>query len=137
LESRQQLRVTIPMTIENNAHTTALGKTILSAMDEESALKIISSMYATKANQTSRYSEAEFIEYIRAIRAEGFAIDNEDDAVGFRCVAAPILNLSGDPIAAISISAPTSRVSLEELVKIGDDLSEICNNLRRTNPPHF
>lgn len=137
LESRQQLRVTVPMTIENNAHTTALGKTILSAMDEESALKIISSMYATKANQTSRYSEAEFIEYIRAIRAEGFAIDNEDDAVGFRCVAAPILNLSGDPIAAISISAPTSRVSLEELVKIGDDLSEICNNLRRTNPPHF
>ena len=137
LESRQQLRVTIPMTIENNAHTTALGKTILSAMDEESALKIISSMYATKANQTSRYSEAEFIEYIRAIRAEGFAIDNEDDDVGFRCVAAPILNLSGDPIAAISISAPTSRVSLEELVKIGDDLSEICNNLRRTNPPHF
>ena len=137
LESRQQLRVTVPMTIENNAHTTALGKTILSAMDEESALKIISSMYATKANQTSRYSEAEFIEYIRAIRAEGFAIDNEDDDVGFRCVAAPILNLSGDPIAAISISAPTSRVSLEELVKIGDDLSEICNNLRRTNPPHF
>lgn len=137
LESRQQLRVTVPMTIENNAHTTALGKTILSAMEEKAALKIISSMYATKANQTSRYTEPEFIEYIRATRAEGFAIDNEDDAIGFCCVAAPIFNLNGDPIAAISISAPTSRVSLEELIKMGGELAVITSNLKRTNPPHF
>lgn len=137
LESRQQLRVTVPMTIENNAHTTALGKAILSAMEEESSLKIISNMYATKANQSSRYTEPEFIEHIRAIRTQGFAIDDEDDAIGFRCVAAPIVNLSGDPIAAISISAPTSRISLEEIMKIGDDLVAICNNLTRTNPPHF
>ena len=40
LESRQQLRVTVPMTIENNAHTTALGKAILSSMEEEPALKL-------------------------------------------------------------------------------------------------
>ena len=137
LESRQQLRVTVPMTIENNAHTTALGKAILSSMEEEPALKIISSMYAAKANQTSRYSESEFIEHIRSCKTQGFAIDNEDDAIGFRCVAAPMFNSSGVPIAAISISAPTSRVSLEELMKIGVDLAAICNNLKRTNPPHF
>ena len=125
------------MTIENNAHTTALGKAILSSMEEEPALKIISSMYAAKANQTSRYSESEFIEHIRSCKTQGFAIDNEDDAIGFRCVAAPMFNSSGVPIAAISISAPTSRVSLEELMKIGVDLAAICNNLKRTNPPHF
>ena len=137
LESRERLRVTVPMTIENNAHTTALGKTILSAMEEEAALKIIASMYASKANQTSRYTESEFIEYIRATRAQGFAIDNEDDAIGFRCVAAPIFDLSGDPIAAISISAPISRVSLEELTKIGFELAIVTRNLKRTDPPHF
>ncbi|MSY10256.1 MAG: hypothetical protein F2719_05955 [Actinobacteria bacterium] len=74
---------------------------------------------------------------MRSSRMKGFAIDNEDDAVGFRCVAAPIFNSSGDPIAAISISAPTTRVSLEELVKIGNELTVICNNLKRANPPRF
>ena len=134
LESDHQLRVTVPLTIDNNAHTTALGKAILSAMEEESALRIISTIYAAKANQKSRYTEEEFLEIIRSSRMEGFAIDNEDDVVGFRCVAAPILNSSGDPIAAISISAPTVRVPLEELVKIGNDLVEVCNNLKRVNP---
>ena len=137
LESRQQLRDTVPMTIESNARTTALGKAILSAMDEEAALKIISSMYSEKSRQSSGFTESEFIEYIRLIRTQGFAIDNEDDAVGFRCVAAPILNLSGDPIAAISISAPTSRVSLEDLMKIGNELISICASLRKTIPAHF
>jgi IclR family acetate operon transcriptional repressor len=106
-------------------------------MEEESAYKIISSMYAAKANQTSRYSEPEFVEHIRSSRKQGFAIDNEDDAIGFRCVAAPLFNLIGEPVAAISISAPTSRVSLEDLMKIGVDLAAICSNLKRTNPPHF
>ena len=137
LESAQRLRVTVPMTIENNAHTTALGKVILSSMEEGHALKIISTMYAAKANQTSRYTEPEFVEHIRSSRKQGFAIDNEDDAIGFRCVAAPIFNASGDPVAAISISAPTNRVSLEDLVKIGNDLTLTCTNLKRANPPRF
>lgn len=137
LETRQQLRDTVPMTIESNARTTALGKAILSAMEEESALKIISSMYSEKSNHKSRLTEEEFIEYIRQIRNQGFAIDNEDDAVGFRCVAAPILNSSNDPIAAISISAPTSRVSLDELTKIGGDLITVCGNLKKTIPANF
>lgn len=136
-ESRQQLRVTVPMTIENNALTTALGKAILSAMEEESSSKIISNMYAAMVKQTSCHTQAEFIEHIREIKSHGFAIDNEDDAIGFRCVAAPILNLSGVPIAAISISAPTVRISLKEIMKIGEDLVDICNNLSRTMPPHF
>jgi IclR family acetate operon transcriptional repressor len=137
LESAQQLRVTVPVTIENNAHTTALGKVILSSMKDEEALKIISAMYSVKANQTSHYSESEFVEYIKSSRTQGFAIDNEDDAVGFRCVAAPIFNSVGEPVAAISISAPTNRVSLDELEKIGKDLTITCNNLKRLNPPRF
>jgi IclR family acetate operon transcriptional repressor len=137
LESRQQLRVTVPVTIKNNAHTTALGKSILSAMEEKAALKIISDMYASKENQSSQFTETEFINYIRTIRTDGFAIDNEDDAIGYRCVAAPIFNFKGDPIAAISISAPTSRVSLGELKKIGGELAAMLNNLKRTNPLLF
>jgi len=137
LESAQRLRVTVPMTIEDNAHTTALGKAILSSLPEEPALKLISTLYAAKANQTSRYTEAEFIEHIRSGRTQGFAIDNEDDAIGFRCVAAPIFNSNGEPIAAISISAPTTRISLEDLVKIGHDLTSTCNTLKIVHPPRF
>jgi IclR family acetate operon transcriptional repressor len=137
LESGQQLRVTVPMTIDNNAHTTALGKAILSSLPEELALKIISEMFSSKPNQYGPNSQEEFISTIRASRLTGFGIDNEDDAVGFRCVAAPIFNANGYPIAAISVSAPTTRVSLEDLVKIGNDLTLVCANLRKVIPSRF
>lgn len=40
-------------------------------------------MYAAITNQTSRCTEPEFIEHIRAIRSHGFAIEIENDAIGF------------------------------------------------------
>jgi IclR family acetate operon transcriptional repressor len=98
-------------------------------MEEESALLIIASMYMIDANQANLYTKSEFIEIMHSSRMQGYAIDDEEDTVSFRCVAAPIFNFSGDPIAAISISVPTTRVSLEELNKIGNELKLVCNKL--------
>lgn len=137
LESKQQLRVTVPVTIGNNAHTTALGKAILSSMPEESALRIIDGIFSSRVNQSSPNKRSEFIDTIRSNRIAGFAIDNEDDVIGFRCVAAPIFNASGYPLAAISVSAPTNRVSLDDLVRIGNDLTSVCVNLKKMIPQRF
>jgi len=67
----------------------------------------------------------------------GYAIDNGDDALGYRCIAAPILNLRGEPIAAISISAPTSRLSPDKFEQIGKDLISVCSTLKKKIPSRF
>lgn len=69
---------------------------------------------------------------IRKGRALGYSIDNEEDEIGFRCVAAPIFNAMRYPIAAISLTAPTSRTSLQDFAKIGMDLISECTNLKKT-----
>ena len=46
-----------------------------------------------------------------------YAIDDEEHDLGVRCVAAPIFNWKGEPVAAISISAPASRLSDREIQK--------------------
>ena len=50
-------------------------------------------------------------EELVAIRAKGFAIDDEEIEVGLRCVSAPIRNHSGRVIAAISVAAPVQRMT--------------------------
>jgi IclR family acetate operon transcriptional repressor len=47
------------------------------------------------------------------VRKTGYALDNEEHSEGVRCVAAPIHNMDGEVIAAISVSAPAIRVTLD------------------------
>ncbi len=137
LESAQKVRVTVPMTIKNNAHTTALGRTILAAMPEESAMKIIDEVYEELGSHSKFQSQEEFMATLRKSRIRGYAIDNGDDALGHRCIAAPLLNSSGTPIAAISLSAPTSRLSPDKFEEIGQDLISVCSALKKKIPSLF
>ena len=55
------------------------------------------------------------------IRSKGYALDMEEHEEGVRCIAAPILDVNQNPIAAISLSAPAMRLDdarIEELVPI-------------------
>lgn len=49
------------------------------------------------------------------VRAQGYAVDNEEHEPGIRCVAAPIRNHIGEVIAAISISGPAIRLTMKRI----------------------
>jgi IclR family acetate operon transcriptional repressor len=59
--------------------------------------------------------EAQFLQ----IRATGYATDDEENAEGVRCVAAPIFDCSGYPIAAISISGHAGQIPIERFAALG------------------
>ena len=57
---------------------------------------------------------------LAAIAARGWALDDEEQSVGLRCVAAAISPPRGlQPIAALSISGPTARISNDRLDVLG------------------
>jgi IclR family acetate operon transcriptional repressor len=47
---------------------------------------------------------------LKTIRARGFAIDDEEFAIGLRCVAGPVFDEHGTPLGSISLSGPSARV---------------------------
>jgi DNA-binding IclR family transcriptional regulator len=51
---------------------------------------------------------------LAAIRARGYAIDDEEVEEGVRCVGMAVLGHNGRPIAAISVSAPSFRMPVEK-----------------------
>jgi len=53
------------------------------------------------------------------VRERGFAIDDEEHAVGVRCVAAPIYSGPGRVVAAIGVSNRASETTPEELKEMG------------------
>jgi DNA-binding IclR family transcriptional regulator len=134
IESRQRLRVTVPITTQDNVHATALGKAILSAMPTELALETINETDLSKRTENTLMTRQELLDATKKGKEMGYAIDNEEDVIGFRCVAVPILNSKNFPVAAISITAPTSRISMEDFAQMGDYLKKVCNALRKTIP---
>ena len=52
----------------------------------------------------------EFQSLINQIRQNGYALDNEENELGVRCIAVSLKNFQGKPTYAISISAPKDRM---------------------------
>ncbi len=51
-------------------------------------------------------------------KIKGYAIDDEEHEPGIRCIGVPIFNYKNEPIGAISVSAPSNRLSYNEFDKI-------------------
>jgi IclR family KDG regulon transcriptional repressor len=59
-------------------------------------------------------------DHLKLVRKQGYAVDDEENERGIRCVAAPIFNEVGRVVAAISVSGPAFRVtkkSVQESLK--------------------
>ncbi len=62
----------------------------------------------------------ELKKHLRQVRAQGWALDNEEHDVGYRCVGAPIFDYRGDVIAAVSASGPTVNLNDERIPLVAD-----------------
>lgn len=63
------------------------------------------------------------------VRRRGYAIDDEEVEDGVRCIGAPILGESGQPMAAVSISGPTSRITQQSVPGIAEHLMRCCREI--------
>ena len=53
-------------------------------------------------------------------RGRGYALDDEEHAVGLRCIAAVVFNENADAVAAVSLSGPMARIPDERIPLLGD-----------------
>lgn len=96
-------------------HTTALGKAVLAHLPGSRIDEIIEQHGLEPATLHSISSREELFESLEAVRDRGYAVDDGERLEGLRCVAAPVMNSSDKVLGAISVSAPASRVSDEDL----------------------
>ena len=71
----------------------------------------------------------ELFKELEKIRRQGFAVDDEEACMGLRCVAAVIFNDCSEPLAAISVSGMTSRVTDDRVPAIGQIVREVAAEL--------
>jgi DNA-binding IclR family transcriptional regulator len=101
------------------AHCTALGKVLLGLADEDYRRgfdeQVVKGQNLNRRTAATIVDPLKFFEHIRTVAGEGFALDIEECEEGLHCAAVPIMGADGQPIAAISVSAPAFRLSEDRL----------------------
>ena len=107
-------------------HCTAMGKVLLAHLPDELRQNLLHSLemkpYTVKTTTSATALEAELKEIVK----RGFAVDDQEYALGVRCVAAPIRDHSGQVVAAVSVTA------LADQLARGKRESEVADILKRT-----
>ena len=73
----------------------------------------------------------EVMEHLKLVKQTGYAIDDEENMEGLRCVGAPIFNHTGKVVAAVSVAGPSIRMTKERLPMIADLLCESAEEISR------
>ena len=119
VQCHEVMRMLVRLGSRLPAHASGSGKAILSALPEdelaiffrESKLQKLTVKTTTDVNQLRLQ--------FAAIRARGYSYDDEENALGLRCVAAPIYDEYSEPLGAISLAGPIARLSDERILKLG------------------
>jgi IclR family acetate operon transcriptional repressor len=92
------------------AHTSGAGKALLAwrAPDEVEALLGGGPLYAATPRTLTTVDA--LLADLEQTRARGYSTDNEEHEPGVGCVATPVLDAGGLPLAAISVSGPATRI---------------------------
>ncbi len=129
-DSYEVLRTNIEIGKKFPAYKTALGKMLLAYLSPEQFNRLFDKDKLLISDPCFNLNISEFKQYLKKAREEGIAFDDEEATPGIRCIAAPIVDATGEVSTAISISGPTIRFTLEkidlckrELVKVARGIS--------------
>jgi len=106
--------------LRNPAHSSAVGKVLLAHFPEEELKNFIKEKGLAERTENTIIDPTQLKDHLKSVRAQGYAIDDEENEKGIRCVAAPIYNEVGKTVAAISISGPAFRITkkvIQEFLK--------------------
>jgi len=110
-ESTKRLRTYSVIGIRAPLHCTAVGKAILAYLPGNEIDRIIKEKGLQKFTKNTIRNKKQLLEEIKIIKKIGYAVDNMEHEEGVRCVGAPIKDNSGYPVASISISGPSQRIT--------------------------
>ena len=121
-ESKQTIRMYSAVGRRAPAHCTGLGKAILAFLPKEERRRILKEKGLKAYTSNTITSLSEFEVECERIRERRFAFDLGEHEEEIRCVAAPILDHTGYPVAALSVAIPAFRTNGAQLEVIGKEV---------------
>lgn len=119
VETHEAIRAFFPPGTKGPMHVSGIGKALLAWYPDDRVAGIVARQGLQRFTSLSITSETALMRDLARTRDRGYSIDDQERAEGMRCIAAPVFNAYGEPVAGISVSGPAFRVSLSDAARIG------------------
>ncbi|MBB2684947.1 UNVERIFIED_ORG: IclR family pca regulon transcriptional regulator [Rhizobium etli] len=97
------------------AYCASMGRVLLAALSESEARAILARSELKQNTANTKTDAEELIAEFRRVRAEGYAIIDQELEIGLCSIAVPVENDRGETVAAINIGAPAALVPAVEM----------------------
>lgn len=131
LQSPRGLRMAATVGMRDDYHSCSLGKAMLAHWPDEQVERVIGGSLGRKTERTVASME-ELRRELAEVRRNGYALDDEENEVGARCVGAAILDHRGTCIGAISVSGSTSRLTPDRIEVLAARVRAAAATISRT-----
>ena len=129
IEPARSVRMITRIGSSNPAHCTSVGKAILAFLPEERLNEILRRIRFERFTQRTITTPEALRTEIEKTRRRGYAVDDEEFEEGLRCIAVPLLDAQRLPVAAVSISGPSFRVTAQKLPSIANHLLQCVRGI--------
>lgn len=129
MESREIMRSLTQVGGRVPMVTSGVGKAVLATYSDEDVGAVIRHHGMPRLTEKSIVRPSDLFKELEKIRKQGFALDDEEACMGLRCIAAVVYNDCAEPLAAISVSGMTSRLTNDRLPEIGQIVREVAGEL--------
>jgi IclR family transcriptional regulator, acetate operon repressor len=106
-----------------------VGKAVLATYADKDVNAIIRHHGMPRLTEKSIVRPSDLFRQLEIIRKQGYAVDDEEACMGIRCVAAVVYSDCSEPLAAISVSGMTSRLTDDRLPLLGRVVRDVATEL--------
>ncbi len=112
-------------------HCTGVGKAIVAYLPEEYLGRLIKEHRLPRHNENTLASAKKLREELARIRKVGYAVDNEEDEIGLRCIGAPVFDVDGHVMASISVAGTTSQITEQNWGALAEKVKQTAAAISR------
>src|SRR5246127_1833561 len=120
-------------------HATSVGKALVAHIPQERLEKIIADRPMEKRTAKTITTLPRLLKELEKVRTQGYAVDDEENNMGARCLGAPVFNQSGAIEASVGLSGTIGQVNSQTMPRIVEALKDAARHVSMQlgyRPPH-
>jgi IclR family transcriptional regulator, KDG regulon repressor len=110
-------------------HATSVGKALASGLSREEVEAVFATHGMPKRAPKTITQAARYLKELEKVRAQGYALDDEENSVGVRCIGVPVYNAGGGVEAAVGVSGTVAMVNPQSLPKFIEAVKEASRRI--------
>ena len=131
VQCHEMMRTLVKLGSRVPLHASGVGKALFAALADQQIDAILKVRGLPRITENTIVVPETMWAALRVIRQRGYSFDDEEHARSTRCVGAAIYDEHAEPLGAISIAGPSTRLADERIRQLGPIVAHIAEELTR------